>query len=155
MPNYQALNRYEQFTFSRYCMILHGVMSHDPRSRLYPLLANTIPSRFALDVIHRSGLRGHQISRPWITSRGGHTQDMVYQQQQHTREFLHLIMESANQVKRDNEIARKAINFLWVTQNCTYWNMAAVLNSNQCNATETEVLWYYINKTDVFFHVVT
>jgi hypothetical protein len=49
---------------------LHVVSSYGPFWRLFPPPVNTTSSYRVLVLVHRPGLRGHQISRPLVTTCG-------------------------------------------------------------------------------------
>ena len=64
-------------------------------------------------------------------------------------------MESADCVRENNDIIRKAVSSLWDTKNCTFRKAEAIQNSNQGKLLNIDIHWYCLIKTDVFIYSIT
>ena len=77
---------------------------------------------------------------------------VYWQKWQAKEELLEQIMECADCVRENNEIIRKAINFLWDKKSCAFRKSDIILNTNQGKLLNTDIHWYCLIKKDVLLH---
>jgi len=150
MPDYQTLHHQRHCNNPRYSAILSVLVNHlHTYSHLCQTPSFVSHTHFCPLAWPASSLDFTHLEYLWW----GHIKDTAYwQKSQPKKEFLEQITESADCIRENNEIIRKAINFLWDKKSCAFRKADIILNTNQGKLLNTDIHWYCLIKKDVLLH---
>jgi hypothetical protein len=138
---------------SSHCTTLYGLTCYKPPSRWRLPAAKSTFSYVVLILVHRPGVRGHLMSRPLPTSCGGTWRtDKVYGQKS-SAGVSWLYSWGLQNCQRAKKFSLRCKQLCLQTvvsakQWGTFWTIISL------TYLKTDVLWYCLVKTDVFFSVL-